>query len=90
MNTRDPDAATQKRAEQARGDILQPAFRLPGIGRLPVVTYTSGAVIGLIEPEGTVGDLRSPVHSFGWRWRYSPGPKEGFLASFMRTLSGRA
>lgn len=54
--------AAQSRAEQAGGEILRPAFRLPGVGRLSVVSDPSGAVIGLIEPEGVTPDLRAPVH----------------------------
>ena len=48
--------------KQAGGEILRPAFRLPGVGRLSVVSDTSGAVIGLIEPEGQVPEFRAPVH----------------------------
>lgn len=52
----------QERAEQAGGEILRPAVRLPGVGRLSVVSDTAGALIGLIEPEGQVPDSRPPVH----------------------------
>jgi len=58
----DDIAEAQKRAEQAGGDILRQAFRLPGVGRLSVVMDTSGAVIGLIEPEGQLPGSRPPVH----------------------------
>jgi predicted enzyme related to lactoylglutathione lyase len=60
----DDIAAAQTRAEQAGGEILRPAFQLPGVGRLSVVNDTSGAVIGLIEPEGRISDIYStvPVH----------------------------
>jgi predicted enzyme related to lactoylglutathione lyase len=60
----DDIAAAQTRAEQAGGEILRPAFRLPGVGRLSVVNDTSGAVIGMIEPEGHISDIYStvPVH----------------------------
>ena len=54
--------AAQTRAEQAGGEILRPAFRLPGVGRLSVVSDTSGAIIGLIEPDGVQAEGRSPVH----------------------------
>lgn len=50
------------RAEQAGGEILRPVFRLRGVGRLAVVSDPSGAVIGLIEPEGATGELHQPVH----------------------------
>jgi len=60
----DDIAAAQTRAEQAGGEILRPAFQLPGVGRLSVVNDTSGAVIGLIVPEGRISDIYStvPVH----------------------------
>jgi uncharacterized protein len=54
--------AAQTRAEQAGGEILRPAFRLPGVGRLSVVSDTAGAIIGLIQPEGQLPEERSPVH----------------------------
>ena len=58
----DDITAAQSRAEQAGGEVLRPAFRLPGVGRLSVVSDTAGAIIGLIEPEGAAGEIRSPVH----------------------------
>ena len=58
----DDITVAQGRAETAGGEILRPAFRLPGVGRLSVVTDTSGAVIGLIEPEGYAPEARAPVH----------------------------
>ena len=58
----DDITAAQARAEEAGGEILRPAFRLPGVGRLSVVSDTSGAVIGLIEPDGQVPEFRAPVH----------------------------
>jgi len=54
--------ASQTRAEHAGGEILRPAFRLPGVGRLSVVSDTAGAIIGLIQPEGHVPEQRPPVH----------------------------
>ena len=53
-------ATAQKKAAEAGGEILRPAFRLPGVGRLSVVSDTTGAFIGLIQPEGTGGP--DPVH----------------------------
>ena len=53
-------ATAQEKAEEAGGEILRPAFRLPGVGRLSVVSDTTGAFIGLIQPEGTGGP--DPVH----------------------------
>ena len=58
----DDIAAAQRRAENAGGGILRPAFRLPGVGRLSVVNDPAGAVIGLIEPEGATPGIRQPVH----------------------------
>jgi uncharacterized protein len=50
----------QSKAEAAGGDILRAAFRLPGVGKLCVVTDPTGAIIGLIEPEGA--GFSGPVH----------------------------
>lgn len=58
----DDISSAQRRAETAGGEILRPAFRLPGVGRLSVVNDPAGAVIGLIEPEGATPELRQPVH----------------------------
>ena len=60
----DDIGAAQTRAEEAGGEILRPAFRLHGVGRLSVVNDTSGAVIGLIEPERHILDIPTtvPVH----------------------------
>lgn len=59
----DDIALAQSRAEAAGGEILRPAFRLPGVGRLSVVSDTSGAIIGLIEPESILpSGAGSPVH----------------------------
>ena len=56
----DDIAGAQIRAEEAGGEILRPSFRLPGVGKLSVVTDPTGAIIGLIEPEGAHMSL--PVH----------------------------
>ena len=58
----DDIVAAQTRAEQAGGEILRPAFRLAGVGKLSVVTDPTGAIIGLIEPEGQEAVSRPPVH----------------------------
>lgn len=50
----------QLRAESAGGEILRPAFHLTGVGRLSVVTDSTGALIGLIEPEDSYP--AGPVH----------------------------
>ncbi len=36
---------------KAGGEIMRPASRIPGVGKLAVVTDSTGALIGLIEPE---------------------------------------
>jgi hypothetical protein len=41
----------QLKAESAGGEILRPSFHLSGVGRLSVVTDSTGAIIGLIEPD---------------------------------------
>lgn len=53
---------SQIKAETAGGGILRPAFRLPGVGKLSVVTDPTGAIIGLIEPEGAYAATPLPVH----------------------------
>ena len=50
----------QMKAESAGGEILRPAFHLNGVGRLSVVTDSTGALIGLIEPEGAFSG--GPLH----------------------------
>ena len=58
-----PDiVAAQLKAEAAGGEILRPAFQLGGVGKLSVVTDPTGAIIGLIEPEGAGLSLPGPVH----------------------------
>ena len=54
--------AAQTRAEHLGGEILRPSFRLPGVGRLSVVSDSAGAVIGLIQPEVSIAEERPPVH----------------------------
>lgn len=58
----DDIATAQGRAEMAGGEVLRPAFRLAGVGRLSVVSDPCGVVIGLIEPEGPAQQFRAPVH----------------------------
>lgn len=36
---------------KAGGEVMRPAMRVPGIGKLAVVSDASGALIGLIEPD---------------------------------------
>lgn len=39
-------------AAKAGGEILRPMMAIPGVGKLSVMTDASGALVGLIEPEG--------------------------------------
>jgi hypothetical protein len=36
---------------RAGGEVMRPATHVPGVGKLAVVTDSTGALIGLIEPE---------------------------------------
>ena len=36
---------------KAGGEIMRPATRVPGLGKLAVVTDSTGAMIGLLEPD---------------------------------------
>ena len=36
---------------KAGGEVMRPSARIPGVGKLAVVTDSTGALIGLIEPE---------------------------------------
>ncbi len=38
---------------KAGGEVMRSAARVPGVGKLAVVTDSTGALIGLIEPENT-------------------------------------
>ena len=50
----------EKDTAKAGGEIMRAATRIPGVGKLSVVTDTTGALIGLIEPEH--GHALAPVH----------------------------
>ncbi len=50
MSVADIDRAETETAK-AGGEIMRPATRVPGVGKLAVVTDSAGALIGLIEPE---------------------------------------
>jgi predicted enzyme related to lactoylglutathione lyase len=41
----------ERDAAKAGGEIMRPAARVPGVGKLVVVSDSAGALIGLIEPE---------------------------------------
>lgn len=45
----DVDAAAEATA-QAGGTILRPAFDVPGVGRIVIVTDPTGAAVGLMTP----------------------------------------
>jgi len=36
----------------AGGEVMRPATKVPGVGKLAVVSDSTGALIGLIEPDG--------------------------------------
>lgn len=42
---------------KAGGEILRPMMAIPGVGKLSVVTDGSGALVGLIEPEGHLAQI---------------------------------
>ena len=44
-------AQAERDAANAGGEIMRPAAHVPGVGKLSVVADSTGAVIGLIEPE---------------------------------------
>jgi uncharacterized protein len=50
MSVADIDRA-ETDTQSAGGEIMRPATRVPGVGRLAVVTDSTGALIGLIEPD---------------------------------------
>ncbi len=50
MSVADIDRAETDTAS-AGGEIMRPATRVPGVGRLAVVADSSGVLIGLIEPD---------------------------------------
>jgi len=41
----------QTRAQKAGGEVIRPVLCLDGVGKLAVITDSTGALIGLIEPE---------------------------------------
>lgn len=42
--------ATIAKVEAAGGDVLQPAFDVPGVGRIAIIEDPTGAVMGIIKP----------------------------------------
>jgi len=55
MRVSDIDKA-QTEALKAGGEVIRPALCLDGVGKLAVITDSTGALIGLIEPENTGED----------------------------------
>ena len=50
---------------ESGGEIMRPSVRVPGVGKLAVVTDATGAMIGLIEPDGNhalAGGKLASVH----------------------------
>jgi hypothetical protein len=41
----------ESETSMAGGAVMRPSTAIPGVGKLAVVTDTTGALIGLIEPE---------------------------------------
>ncbi len=44
-------ARAEASTAKAGGEVMRPPVRVPGVGKLAVVTDASGAMIGLIEPD---------------------------------------
>jgi uncharacterized protein len=51
LSVKDIDVA-EVETSKSGGEIMRPPVRVPGVGKLAVVTDASGAMIGLIEPDG--------------------------------------
>ncbi len=49
----DDISKAQKATTFSGGEVTRPATHIPGVGKLAVVTDTAGALIGLIEPDGS-------------------------------------
>ncbi len=48
-----PDIArAEADTQKAGGEVMRASAHVPGVGKLAVVTDSTGALIGLIEPEG--------------------------------------
>jgi len=52
MSVNDIDRAEADTAK-AGGEVMRPATRVPGVGKLAVISDSTGAMIGLIEPDPT-------------------------------------
>jgi hypothetical protein len=61
MSVTDIDQAESDTAI-AGGEVMRPATNVPGVGKLSVVTDSTGAMIGLIEPDPIYAAEPSPVH----------------------------
>ena len=51
----------ERDTESAGGEVMRAAVRVPGVGRLAVVTDAAGALIGLMEPESGHA-IAAPLH----------------------------
>ncbi len=49
--TVDDITQAEKATALAGGEITRPSTKIPGVGKLAVVTDASGALIGLIQPD---------------------------------------
>lgn len=49
----DDIARAEAETAMAGGEVMREATTLPGVGKLAVVSDSTGALIGLIEPEGS-------------------------------------
>ena len=54
MAVADVDAAASGVTERG-GEIVRPAFDMPGVGRIVIARDAGGAVLGLIAPEASAG-----------------------------------
>lgn len=52
--------AAERDTEKAGGAVMRPAAHIPGVGKVAVVTDSTGALLGLIEP--VAGHALAPVH----------------------------
>jgi predicted enzyme related to lactoylglutathione lyase len=51
----DDIARAEAETAMAGGEVMRESTTLPGVGKLAVVSDSTGALIGLIEPEGNAG-----------------------------------
>jgi uncharacterized protein len=63
-------AQAERTAVFAGGEICRPTVAVPGVGKLSIVSDSTGAIIGLIEPESNHVLKSSP----GGEWGEHPRP----------------